>query len=99
MELQKSKNETEDTPTTDKTKSVIIPAIAKSTISLHSDNSDASSDAKAKSRTQKQAESIEKAKGLNEDFVYAIEECVELNSDDYEKEQIHFVKNVYLPHE
>ena len=36
---------------------------------------------------------------MNEDFVDAIEECAELNSEDYEKEQIHFVKNVYLNHE
>ena len=36
---------------------------------------------------------------MNEDFVYAIEECAELKSEDYDKEQIHFVKNVNLPEE
>ena len=76
-----------------------MPTTAKSNSSLHSDNSDASSDAKAKSRAQKHAENIEKAKSLNEDFVYAINKCVELNSEDYKKEIIDFVRNHKQPQE
>ena len=68
-------------------------------MSLHSDNSDASSDAKSKSVVKKNAKNIAKAETLNEDFVYAIDNCVELNGEDYEKETIHFVRNDTLPHE
>ena len=76
-----------------------LPATANSTISLHSDNSNASSDTKAKSVVKKNAEKIKKAETLNKDFVYAIDNCVELNGEDYEKETVHFVRNDKLPHE
>ena len=76
-----------------------MPAAAISTISLHSDNSDASSETKAKSRTKKNAENIKTAEALNEDFVNAIDKCVELNTEDYKKETIHFSRNDKQPQE